>query len=97
MTTGPAPIEKVKRTNAVMVQPQQRTELAQHSPYAMEIDRGRNCYTYREFRYMAQHCRNRRQRGKVMDGRKLEYRGGREGHHEHSKNLKEKENLESLN
>ena len=31
-----------------------------------------------------------------MDGRRLEYRGEREGHHEHSNNLKEKENLESL-
>jgi len=32
-----------------------------------------------------------------MEGRRLEYREGREGHHEHSDNLKEEENLESLN
>ena len=32
-----------------------------------------------------------------MDGRRLEYKGRRERNHEHLDNLKEKENLESLN
>ena len=46
---------------------------------------------------MAWYCRNKRQGGRVVDGRRLEYEGRREGHHEYSDNLKKKENLESLN
>ena len=65
--------------------------------YAMEVDRGRNCYACGGFRHMAHHCRNRSQRGKVAEGRRLEYRrGGIEGNFEHSDNLKGVENLESL-
>jgi len=47
---------------------------------------------------MARYCRNRGQRGRVAEGRRLEYR--REGikeNFEHSDNLKEVENLEFLN
>ena len=64
--------------------------------YAMEIDRGRNCYACGGFGHMAQHCRNQGKE-KVTDGRRLEY--GREkfkGNYEHLNNLKEEENLESL-
>jgi len=39
---------------------------------------------------MACHCRYR---GRVVEGRRLEF----EGNYEHSNSLKEKENLESLN
>jgi len=46
------------------------------------------------FRHMACHCRNRGQRGRIAEGRRLEYR--REGNFEHSDNLKGVENLESL-
>ena len=60
----------------------------------MEIDRGRNCYAYGGFGNMAHHCRNRGQRGRVAEGRRLEYR--REGNFKHSDNLKGVENLESL-
>ena len=46
---------------------------------------------------MAHHCRNRGQRGRVAEGRRLEYREGRiEGINEYLDNLKEVENLESL-
>jgi len=61
----------------------------------MEVDRGRNCYTCRGFGHMAYHCRNR---GKAMEGRRVEY--GRERFKENLEyldNLKEMENLESLN
>jgi len=53
MTTEPAPIEGVERMNVVMSYPFQREEIAQRNPYAIEVDRGRNCYTCSRFRYMA--------------------------------------------
>ena len=46
---------------------------------------------------MARNCRNRGQRGRVAEGRRLEYERGRiEGINEYLNNLKEMENLESL-
>jgi len=68
--------------------------LPRRDPYAMEVDRGRNCYTCRGFRYMAHHCRNREER--VTEGRRLEYNGRREGLYEHENYLKEEENSETL-
>jgi len=66
-------------------------------PYAMEVDWGRNCYTCGGFGHMAHHCRNRG-RGRVMEGRRVEYRGGRiEEIHDHANNLKGVESLELLN
>ena len=44
----------------VMVCPQQRAGFAQRNPYAMDVDRERNCYAYGGFGYLARHCRNRR-------------------------------------
>ena len=99
-TTGPAPMEGVERTNAVVVrgQGQGAGVSPRWDPFAMDIDHGRNCYTCRGFRHMARHCRNREQRGRVAEGRRLEYGGGRiEGINEHLDNLKGVENLESLN
>ena len=65
-------------------------------PYAMEVDKGRNCYTCRGFGHMAHHCRNRR-RGRVADRRRLKYRERNiKGNCEYLNNLKEEENLESL-
>jgi len=62
----------------------------------MEVDRGRNCYTCGGFRHMARHCRNRG-RGRIEQGRRIEYEGGRfKRNYEHSDNLKGEENLESL-
>ena len=97
VTTGPAPMEEVKRTNAVMMWPQQRIGLAQCNLYAMEIDRVRNCYTCRGFGHMACHCRNQGQRGRMEEGRRVEYGEEIEGNYGYSNNLKEVENLESLN
>ena len=34
-------------------------EAPRRDPYAMDIDRGRNCYVCRGFGHIAQHCRNR--------------------------------------
>jgi len=66
-------------------------------PFAMDIDHGRNCYACGGFGHMAHHCRNRGQRGRVAEGRRLEYGRGRiEGINEHLDNLKGVENLESL-
>jgi len=51
-------MKRVERTNMVMIWLQQRIELVQRNLYAMEIDRGRNCYTYGGFGHIAHHCRN---------------------------------------
>ena len=46
---------------------------------------------------MAHHCRNWGQRGRVAEGKRLEYRGGRmKGINKYLDNLKGVENLESL-
>ena len=102
-TMGPAPIEGIERTNAVVVRgsgaetgqnvgsPQRR------DPYAMEVDRGRNCYACGGFGHIACHCRNRG-RGRPMEGRRMEYSGGRiEEIFDNANNLKGRENLELLN
>ena len=98
VTTGPAPMEGVERMNAVVMRGQgQDTGIpSRRDPFAMEVDRGRNCYTCGGFGHMAHHCRNRR-RGRPMDGRRMEYRGGRiEEILDNSNNLKGVENLDSL-
>ena len=47
---------------------------------------------------MAHHCRNRGQRGRIVDNRRVEYGGGRiEKIMNIENNLKEEENLELLN
>ena len=52
-TTGPAPMEGVKRTNAVIVRGQEQragqgAEVPPRwDPYAMEVDQGRNCFACR--------------------------------------------------
>jgi len=100
VTTGPTPMEGVERTNAVVVREQgQGVGIPPRwDPFAMEIDKRRNCYTCGGFRHIARHCRNRRQRERVAEERRLEYGGGRiEGINEHLDNLKGVENLESLN
>ena len=71
---------------------------SRRDPYAIEVDREMNCYACGGFGHMACHCRNRGQRGRVSEGRMLEYRGGRiKGINEQLDNLKGMENLESLN
>ena len=94
-TTGPAPMEGVERTNAVVIRGQGQGAgiPPRRDPFAMEVDRGRNCYACGGFGHMARNCRNR---GRVM--RKVEIGGGRfEGNIEQIGHLKEVENLEALN
>ena len=96
-TTGPAPMEGVERTNAVVVRGQGAGIPPRRDPFAMEVDRGRNCFACGGFGHMARHCRNRG-RGRPMDGRRVEYGGGRiEEIFDNSNNLKGGENLELLN
>ena len=98
-TTGPAPMEGVERTNAVVVRGQEPDIgiSPRQDPYVIEMDRGRNCYTCGGFRHMARHCRNRG-RGRAIERRRVEYGEGRiKEIHEYKNNLKGVENLELLN
>jgi len=100
MTTGPAPMEGIKRTNAVVVRGQGQGAgiPPRQDPFVMDIDRGRNCYACGGFGHMAQHCRNQGQRGRIADNRRVEYEEGRiEEISNFENNLKEGENLELLN
>ena len=84
--TGPAPMEGVERTNAVVVRGQ-----------GAGVDRGRNCYACRGFGHIARHYRSRR-RERLMEERRVEYGGGRiEKINDCMNNLKGIENLELLN
>jgi len=99
-TMGPAPMEGVERTNAVVVRGQGQGGgiPPRWDPFAMEVDRGRNCYTCGGFGHMARNCRNRGQRGRVAENRRVEYGRGRiEEIMNTANNLKEDENLELLN
>ena len=99
-TTRPALMEGVERTNAVVVrgQGQGAGTPPRRDPFAMEVDRGRNCFACGGFGHMARHCRNRGMRGRVGDNRRVEYGGGRiEEIPNFENNLKEGENLELLN
>jgi len=99
-TIGPALMEGVEKTNVVVVrgagQGQDARIPPRRDPYAIEVDRGRNCYACGGFGHMACHCRNRG-RERLMEGRRVEY-GGRkiEEIHNIRDNLKEVENLELL-
>ena len=97
-TTGPALMEGVERTNAVVVrgQGQGMGNPLRRDPYAMEVDRERNCFACRGFGHMARHCRNRGR--EIAENRRVEYGGGRiEEIMNTTDNLKENENLELLN
>ena len=91
MPIRPALIKGVKRTNAVIVRGlgQGTGAPPRRDPYAMEVDRGRNCYSCKGFGHMAHHCRNRR---RVAEGRRVEF----EESYEYSNTLKGEENLKSL-
>jgi len=81
----------VERTNGVMVRGlgQGAGVPPRRDPYAMEVDRGRNCYACGGFGHIARHCKNR---GRIAEGRRVEFKGN----YEHSNTLKGEENLESL-
>ena len=99
-TTGPAPMERVERTNVVVVRGagQGAGVPLRRDLFAMEVDQRQNCYACGGFGHMARNCRNRGQRGRVAENRRVEYGGGRiEEIINLSDNLKEGENLELLN
>ena len=98
-TMGPAPMEGVERMNAVVVRGQgQNAGISpRRDPFAMEIDRGRNCFACGGFGHMARHCRNWGQGERVAENRRVEYGGGRiEEIMNNMNNLKVGENLEFL-
>ena len=98
-TMEPALIEGVERTNVVVVRGlgQGVETPPRWDPYAIEINQERNCYACGGFGHMACHYRNRG-RGRPMEGRRVEYSGGRiEEIFDNSNNLKWGENLELLN
>ena len=98
VTTEPALMEGVERTNAVVVrgQGQGMGIPLRWDPYVMEVDRGRNCFACGGFGHMACHYRNRGRR--IAENRRVEYGGGRiEEIMNIGNNLKEGENLELLN
>jgi len=71
--------------------------LPRRDSYAMEVNRERNCYVCGGFGHMVCYCRNQG-RGRVANGRRLEYGGGRiKGNHVYENNLKEEKNLKLLN
>jgi len=91
-------MEGVERMNAVVVRGAGQGVGAppRRDPYAMEVDRGRNCYTCGGFGHMTRHCRNRG-RGRPMEGRRMEYSGGQiKEIFNNANNLKGGENLELL-
>ena len=97
-TTRPAPMEGVERMNAVVVRGQGQGAgiPPRRDPFAMDIDRGRNCYACGGFGHIACYCRNRG-RGRPMDGRRVEYGGGKiKEIFDQRDNLKGVENLELL-
>ena len=98
VTTGPAPMEGIERTNAVVVRGQGAGVPQRRDPFAMDIDKGRNCYACGGFGHMARHCRNRGMRGRVGENRRVEYGGGSiEEIMNIGNNLKVGEDLELLN
>jgi len=97
-------MEGMERTNVVVVRGsgvgggQSIGAPLRQDPYAMEVDRGRNCYACGGFGHMARNCRNRGQRGRIVDNRRVEDEGSRiEEIVNLGNNLKEEENLELLN
>jgi len=90
-------MEDVERTNVVVLRGSGVGQSAgippRWNPFAMEVDRGQNCYACRGFGHMAHHCRNR---GRGMQGRRVEIGGRFKGNIEQIGHLKEVENLEAL-
>jgi len=96
-------MEGVERTNVVVVR-ESGSGIGQSTGvppkwdlFAMEVDRGWNCYVCGEFGHIARNCRNQGQRGRMAENRRVEYGGGRiEEITNNVNNLKVEENLEFL-
>ena len=73
VTTGPAPMEGIERMNAVVVRGQGQGAgiPPRRDPFAMEVDRGRNCFACGGFGHIARHCRNQGMRGRVGENLEL--------------------------
>ena len=84
-------MEGVERTNAVVVKGQEAGIPPRRDPFAMEVDRGRNCFACGGFGHMARHCKNK---GRIM--RRVDMGGRFEGNIEPIGHLKEVENSEAL-
>ena len=96
----PALMERAKKTNVVVVRGAGQGQGAgippRQNPYAMEVDQRKNCYACRGFGHMACHYRNRGG-GRPMEGRRMEYGGGRiKEIYDQKDNLKGVENLKLL-
>jgi len=71
---GPAPIKEVERINVVVIRNSGRqTGPPRRDFYAMDVDRGRNCYNCGGFRHLTKNCRNRGIGNKIGEGKRLEY------------------------
>jgi len=90
---GPALIERVERMDIVIVCPQQRIGFAQRNLYAINVDRGRNCYACREFGHIAWHCRSRGVWNRIGEGRRLEYRSSKNSRQRRTEGRNEQNNL----
>ena len=67
-------MEEVKRTNMVIVYPNQRVGFVQCNLYAMDVNQGnRNCYNCRGVGHLARNYKNRGIRNRIGKRRKLEY------------------------
>ena len=99
-TTGSTPMEGIEKMNVVVVRGQRQGQSVgtplKRDPYAMEVNRGRNCYACGGFRHIACHCRNRG-RERPIEKRRIEYsRGQIREIVDNVNNLKRGENLELL-
>jgi len=95
-------MEGIERTNTIVVRGtgggQSGGVLPRRDPFAMDVDRGQNCYACGGFGHMAHYCRNRGRGGRVVENRRVEYGGGQiEEITNFSNNLKAGEDLELLN
>ena len=93
-------MEGIERTNMVVVRGsgQGAGVPLRRDPFAIEVNWSRNCYACGGFGHMACNCRNRGQRGRVVENKRVKYRSGRIEEIPNSmNNLKEVENLELLN
>ena len=65
-------MERIKRTNIVMVHLNQWAMFALYNSYAINVNRrNQNCYNCRGFRYLARNYRNRE--NKIEKSRRLKY------------------------
>ena len=81
-TVGAAPMEKVERTNIIIVCLNQQADFtSQYNPYVIDVNRRNiNCYNCRGFGHMVRNCRNRRIGDRIGEERRLEYKDGNNRH-----------------